>query len=134
MKTSKTAIIFALELTALWFISEWVAEKWTLPEIQYRGEEEFWAQTLLITIFIFNATFYLILHLLKALEQKGFSTIYKEKKYFLSSAVGIILLVLSGYAIGGTLLYRPSLWVLLLPPIPLFLLHLGSAKIITRER
>ena len=133
MNFLKKLIVIGLELVVLYFIMRFIAMKWVLPELDYGGDAGSQAGLLFITVFMFNATFYSIFHLLNAARRKGFSTIHKRKKYILPLVGGVILLLPSAYIIAGMFPYVRLLWALTLFSIPLFLLHLGAAKLLAKK-
>ena len=117
MKLFKTVLVLIAELAVLYLLLKFVATKWVLPFMDYEGDVGGVGQVFFLGIFIANALLYIVLVLLRS----------KNKLLSLS----ILAIFLMG-AITVSITYLPTLLILFLIPVPLFLLHIGIAKLLAK--
>ncbi|GEM_PF-6820541 len=119
MTFTKKLIIIGAELAVLYFLMRLIAMKWVLPFMDYEGDVGGVGQVFFLGTFIASAILYTTLILLGS----------KNKLLFLS-----ILTILLVGTITVSIAYLPSLLILFLIPIPLFLLHISIAKLSAKRK
>mgnify|MGYP001566163514 FL=1 len=143
MNFAKKLIVMGTELAILWFVSYFIAVKWAIPALNESGDTVLFVGITFAQIFLLNSVSYFILRFIYP-KTKGL-TLQKDRRRKIGLLTLAVFLPVLLTALGFLYVYStPELVItvgnvkaapfLLLLPIPLFLLHLGIAKILAKGK
>ena len=141
MRYTNPFFILIVELAVLWFVSYFIAANWAIPALNESGDTVLFVGITFVQIFILNVTSYLILRFIYS-KTKGLTpSKYHPRRialFILAAFLPVLLAALAFLYVYST----PELVItignvkaapfLLLLPLPLFVLHLGVAKLLAK--
>src|SRR3989344_6020105 len=143
MRYTNPFFILTVELVTLWFVSYFIAANWAIPALNESGDTVLFVGISFVQIFILNAISYFILRFIYS-KTKGLTPSKHHPRrtalFILAAFLPVLLAALAFLYVYST----PEIVItignvktapfLLLLPLPLFLLHLGVAKLLAKGK